>query len=56
MLQASAQRRKRSSQSGVSPQFLLRVGGLPIDVVDALRFEQTVERVEQLLALEQALA
>lgn len=56
MIQASTQRRKRSYQPDISPQFLLRVGGLPIDVVDALRFEQTVERIEQLLSLEQLLA
>lgn len=56
MIQANTQRRRRSSQQSISPQFLLRVGGLPIDVVDALHFEQTVERIEQLLSLEKILA
>lgn len=56
MIQASTQRRKRSSQQSVTPQFLLRVGGLPIDALDALQFSRTVERIEQILSCEKALA
>lgn len=40
----------------VSPQFLLRVGGLPIDVVDALRFDNTFRHIDSLLSIEHLLA
>ncbi|HZU70648.1 MAG TPA: lantibiotic dehydratase [Ktedonobacteraceae bacterium] len=39
----------------ITPRFLLRVGGLPMNVVDDLRFEQTGVWIETLLTLEQAL-
>ena len=39
----------------VTPRFLLRMGGLPLNVVNDLRFEQTSEWIEMLLLLEQAL-
>jgi hypothetical protein len=40
---------------GCSPLFLLRVGGQPIDVVDALRFEETARWRDALLAIETSL-
>jgi len=43
---------KSNFQSAVSSQFLLRVGGLPINVVDDLRFEKTAKYGETLLSLE----
>ncbi len=39
-------------QNTCSPLFLLRVGGHPIDVVDALRFEETARWRDALLAIE----
>ncbi|MEO8970178.1 MAG: lantibiotic dehydratase [Ktedonobacteraceae bacterium] len=47
---------KRRFSSAVSPQFLLRVGGLPINVVDDLRFEKTAHAIEGILMLERLLA
>src|SRR5579872_4618789 len=46
---------KRRFSSAVSPQFLLRVGGLPINVVDDLRFEKTAHAIESILMLERLL-
>src|SRR5947209_1173622 len=39
-----------------TPQFLLRVGGLPITVLDELSFEQTVQWLHSMFALESSLA
>src|SRR5258708_15707535 len=47
---------KRNFSSAVSPQFLLRVGGLPINVVDDLRFEKTAHAIEDILLFERQLA
>src|SRR5450432_1758345 len=47
---------KRNFSSAVSPQFLLRVGGLPINVVDDLRFEKTAHAIEGILSFERLLA
>lgn len=40
----------------VTRPFMLRVGGLPFDVVDTLRFEQTQRAAAALFAIEQTLA
>ncbi len=42
----------RIMQSACSPLFLLRIGGQPIDVMDALRFEETLQWRDAVLALE----
>lgn len=42
-------------QNACSPLFLLRVGGQPIDVVDALRFEETARWRDAILAIEATL-
>ncbi|QBD82991.1 hypothetical protein EPA93_46330 [Ktedonosporobacter rubrisoli] len=42
-------------QSTLTPYFLLRMGGLPLNVLDGLRFEHTSEWIEALLSLEQVL-
>jgi hypothetical protein len=42
-------------RSAPTPRFLLRIGGLPINVVDDLRFEHTNQWIETLLSFEQAL-
>ena len=43
---------KSAVQRMVTAPFLLRVGGLPIDVVDALHFSKTVEWIEAITSLE----
>jgi hypothetical protein len=43
-------------KSFISPQFLLRLGGLPFDTVGALRFTATGRWVEEVLDLESRLA
>lgn len=48
--------KKRKSHSTVSSQFLLRVAGLPINVVDDLRLEETIQWVNAVLSLETLLA
>ncbi|MGB8348406.1 MAG: lantibiotic dehydratase [Ktedonobacteraceae bacterium] len=47
--------RTSNVQNACSPLFLLRVGGQPIDVVDALRFEETAQWRDAILALETTL-
>lgn len=42
--------------SVITPRFLLRVGGLPINCLDTLRFEQTIHWQYTLLLLENVLA
>ncbi len=42
--------------SMVTPQFLLRVAGLPITVIDDLHFKQTAQWMDSVLALESVLA
>jgi hypothetical protein len=47
---------KEVIQQSVTAPFLLRVGGLPIDVVDSLSFPETASWAESVLVLEQRLA
>lgn len=47
---------KEAIQQSVTVPFLLRVGGLPVDVVESLRFSETARWAESVLALEQTLA
>ncbi|HVB25159.1 MAG TPA: lantibiotic dehydratase [Ktedonobacteraceae bacterium] len=44
-----------SPQNACSPLFLLRIGGQPIDVVDALRFEEVARWRDAILAIETTL-
>lgn len=47
---------KSDARSEVSPQFLLRLGGLPIDSIDDLHFAKTARQSEVVLAIEQIIS
>ena len=49
------QRAAGNTASAITPRFLLRVGGLPINCLDTLRFEQTAQWQNALLSLESLL-
>lgn len=51
-----ATRSEEHVQSTCSPLFLLRVGGLPVNVVDALRFEEVARWRDAVLELEAMMA
>jgi hypothetical protein len=56
MMQEQRVQNARSNPAGIiTPRFLLRVGGMPINYLDELRFEKTVQWQDSLLALEHVL-
>ncbi|HET8839985.1 MAG TPA: hypothetical protein VFN35_00900, partial [Ktedonobacteraceae bacterium] len=52
MPEQKVQNVQRKPAGIITPRFLLRVGGVPINALDELRFEKTVQWQESILVLE----